>query len=271
MTGLSTTSRYENRAGRQRRGGMTLIELMVAVGVMAVMIAGFGTILSQSQRLVVAAQAKMRADSAAAGIEQVIRRDLLRVSQNGFISVGAAGGSPALVLLTVGVSESLIGKRSGSASIVVYGLCDNSITGATGKVFFRKAWVLNDDVSGGKEIDQWDKDMGQIQVMSQGEMESIKASAISQAPASLKFPAEKIAEIGDLWQVLAGNCTSLSIEYASASPGGALAWSSAAKTWTRHNQNNWPAAIKVKFVLTDPSLPAEFQNRPYEVICPGPR
>lgn len=38
--------------------------------------------------------------------------------------------------------------------------------------------------------------------------------------------------------------------------------------WTHHNQNNWPAAIKIRFTITDDALPEEFRGQAYEVICP---
>jgi type II secretory pathway pseudopilin PulG len=46
--------------------------------------------------------------------------------------------------------------------------------------------------------------------------------------------------------------------------------------WTRHDQNNWPTAIKIKFKIRDPNLSAAAENEGttigqgiwYEVICP---
>ena len=38
--------------------------------------------------------------------------------------------------------------------------------------------------------------------------------------------------------------------------------------WTHHNQSNWPKAVKFKFSLRDPDMPADFHNVEYEVICP---
>ena len=38
--------------------------------------------------------------------------------------------------------------------------------------------------------------------------------------------------------------------------------------WTHHDQINWPKALKIRFRVSDPSLPAEFRDVDYEVICP---
>lgn len=38
--------------------------------------------------------------------------------------------------------------------------------------------------------------------------------------------------------------------------------------WTSHNQSNWPRAIRIAFRLRDPSMPADFEDVRYEVICP---
>ena len=37
---------------------------------------------------------------------------------------------------------------------------------------------------------------------------------------------------------------------------------------TGTGQSNWPKAVKFKFSLRDPDMPADFHNVWYEVICP---
>ena len=47
-----------------------------------------------------------------------------------------------------------------------------------------------------------------------------------------------------------------------------LEWRPVGGTWTYLNPNDWPKAIRVKFKMIDPSMPGDFQNVYYEVVCP---
>ena len=243
-------SRACNRRLPIRCRGMTLTELLVAVGVLAIMVLGFGTILSQTQRVVVGAQESMRANGQAAAIEQIIRNDVLRVSKIGFMSVTDANGSPALVFTAAGVNQSLTGDARGLGSIVAYGLCDNDGAGAAGKILLRHGRVLDSDVAGGVDADQLAMDLAELQIQDAAAMDATKSSILAGLPSSLSAPASSLSEVGSLWQVLARDCAVLKIEWTTGDlSGGKLTWSSATQTWTRADQGNWPSAIKINFYL----------------------
>jgi hypothetical protein len=249
---------------------MTVTELIVAVSVLAVMVVGFGSILSQSQKFVVGAQRSMRANGTAAAIEQVIRSDLLRISKDGFLAVGEANGKPAIVVTTAGLSESLTGDARGLGAVVTFGLCENDKAGDSSEmILFRKAMVLDADASGGTDPDQWDSDFADLQALDLEGMETKRDDILEQgAPASLSVPAETIEEINSFWQVLAPGGVDFQVQWASGLSAGD--WSDASQMWTRHDLNSWPAAIKVTFVLADPWAPKEDPDkyRTYEIICP---
>jgi hypothetical protein len=252
---------------------MTLIELIVAVGVMAVMIIGFSSILAQSQKLVYSAEETMRANAAAASIELVIREDMLRVTQNGFLAIGSANGYPALAMAAPAVSRSLVGAATGTGSILTYGLCSNTAADPAQRVLYRKAWVLKmrsaDESSATLDEDRWDLDFGQLQMQSAAAVQTTVSQAFTDAPQQVTVPVTTVSQIAALWQVLAADCTQLSFAYLSGGASGTSAWQSGSRTWTRQDPpGSWPSAIKISFVLSDPTLPAEFRDHAYEVICP---
>jgi len=258
--GLRRTGRraFARRASAK---GMTLIEMLVAVSVMAVMIMGFGQILSQAQRLVVTTQAVLQANNVARGIEQTVRNDIRRLSTSGFLFIDGTH----MVFTTAGMNHSISGNAKGTGSVISYGLCTNSAAGATGQILYRQGWVLDGNASS-TGSDKWQLDLRELQILSEAELAAKKDEAVAAAPASLTVPPETVTNISALWQMLATNCSSLQIQYATVS-GTTITWSNTATTWTFHDQTNWPDAIKVRFRITDSSLPEAFQNIDYEVIC----
>ena len=251
-----------------RRRGLTLAELLIAVGVLGFMILGFSVILAQSQKLVVGTQDSMRANITAATFEQVIRRDLVRANRNGFLSI-VDGDAPSLVLTVSGVQRSVTGDSSSLGSVVTYGLCENLAVPAADRqdkrILFRQGWVLSSDkgADGKVDTDQWEVDLDQLELTGS----PTKDAFLGKVPNELRAPPATLDDVTNYWQVLAPGCTSLAFEWTSGQ--GSLSWQDTSHSWAKGDE--WPAAIRVTFALSDSSLPEEFRKYKYEMVCPvGP-
>jgi len=280
------------RPPRTRQAGLTLMELVVAVGVLAIIMLGVGTIVSATNDLASASQAQMRSTQAATAITETLRTDLQKASQNGFLCIATDSGSrPRLVLTAAGTTYSVTGPASGSGALVAVGQVAN---GADGSLYtlWRPGWVLSQT---GTDADVWNTDFVVLQSATRSSMDSIVTSVLGLPSPSPSVPADSLSEIRMLWQVLADRCTNLTISWTDGTTDGSknLQWynkdnaktSWSGKTiadntteysssgryralWTNHNQSNWPKAIKINFTLTDPTAPADYQTLSYEVIAP---
>jgi prepilin-type N-terminal cleavage/methylation domain-containing protein len=287
---------HSQRTFRPGRRGLTLIELLVSIGILAVMILAFSTILVQSQRFISASRAARKSYQIATSIARAIRSDVRQATQNGFLAIAAAAdGSPRLVFTAAGVSNSLIQSTAGTGRIVCYGQVNNSAPGggANNAILWRPAWVLADvptpsdnPVSG---TDVWNLNLAQIQARTKEQLSSIASTVLSMSP-SISVPATTLSETDQLWQVLAHRCSRLSITWTngtfdadnnlywrgivwnessnawitqlegSATAGIEGASASYSALWTHHDQTLWPRAIRIRFRITDPDMPRDFSG-----------
>jgi len=286
------------RAARHRsRRAFTILELLVAVTILLMMISMVGMILSSSRELAKTAQGKMRANAAAAAIAEVLRDDVRRGTKNGFLCVTEWKGRVRLVATAAGHAQSLTVKDGGTGELICYGIDDNRADPAstTNDILFRVGWILNESASG---PDIWNLDLSDLQLLPWADVNSAINAVLSGSKTdTLRVPPLTLADVGELWKVVATHCSNVSILwtdgtldargnlewYGPGSPKDSK-WSSrnvySNKTefnagagayralWTQRNQNNWPLAIKVRFQLRDPQMPPEFEKVDYEVICP---
>lgn len=233
--------------------GMTLMEVMVSVAILAGMILAFNIILSQSQRVVSGTQRSIRANSAGMAIAQVIRRDVASITKNGFLYIG----NNTMAFTTAGVSESVTGTAQADASLICYQL--------VGSTFCRRGLLLTR--SPGTSEDVWAKDLAEIQSMDPGGIPGL----VSSIPTAFQdripvVPPTNGTQVRNLWQVLTHNVAGLTIN----SIGGG------AGPWTYRNQDLWPHAVRIKFTVNTQSeirrALRDIDNPDnavaYEVICP---
>jgi prepilin-type N-terminal cleavage/methylation domain-containing protein len=254
-----------DRPGRWAKG-LTLMELLVAVSIMVILILAFSTVLTESQKVVRVSQAKMYANTAAKAIEQVLRDDLRKLTQNGFLSIK---DGDKLVFTTAGITESVVGDAKGTGGVMTYGKCYNDAEGSSGGVLFRQGWVLDKDTTHTGD-DQWEKDFSEIQAMDQTQMGEECTAILNATPKDiategLVVPPSNATEAEKMWMVLAANCASLKFEWFDRTDD---TWKGTDNIWTQHDQSNWPKAIKITFGISNPELPADFQSSTYEIICP---
>lgn len=285
---------------------MTLVEMLVSITVLTVMILVFSSIMVQSQRFISIAQASRRSHALAASIGRVVRRDLRRASQNGFLAI-ASDGTPLMVLTAAGISYSIVvagpaETTSGTGSLVCYGECPNKATGRSDKVLWRPEYILVGADAATKD-DILNYSFADIQSNVYDTARSI-CQAISQGrPNRIAVPPESLDDIDELWQVLAAGCSELSIMWTdgTAEQGGPdqydLHWYGVDrdggsvvikpdpgpqdpngppdgfdyfKHWDHTNQAEWPKAIKIRFRITDKNLPKNalgLHAFDYEVVC----
>ncbi|NLT52943.1 MAG: prepilin-type N-terminal cleavage/methylation domain-containing protein [Ignavibacteria bacterium] len=274
------------------RRGFTLAELLVSVAVMAIMITIVASVVAQSHKVVNTAQAMMRANSSGVGITQILRQDIARISQNGFLAITRApDGTDILVYMTAGVTTAVSGQN-GAGALTMIGRKQNAGTNPVSDVLWRGSYVLRTSAD---SLATWDgtgdqcpRDFSEFQSYPRSELiNSIRTWATWSN--GFVVPPETLAEARALWQVAATNCTDLQIMWTNGDlDGSELIWYGPASDdhpaagpdnpeepdapylalWTNHNQNNWPKAIKVYFKLKDSDAPEENQEMEYEVICP---
>ena len=239
---------------------------------MVLLILAFSTVLTESQKVVRVSQAKIYANTAAKAIEQVLRDDLRKLTQNGFLSID----NNRLVFTTAGITQSVVGTAEGQASVVTYGRCDNSNDGESGAserdILFRQGWVL-DKTTSPRDPDQWETDFSEIQAMDETGMTNLCSDILDDAPSSLAVPPSTTEEVGNVWPAMIANCTDLTIEWFDRKTG---TWKSESDPpdadyrppWTQHDLSNWPKAVKITFQITNPDLPEDFRTSTYEIVCP---
>ena len=286
-----------------RRRAMTVIELLVAVTILVVMILAFATIMSQSQRVVRTSQKTMRSNAAASAIIRTFRDDIRRATQHGLLCItqDPVNLQPYLLVTTAGVIPSKTQAEIGNAGLSCFGLCDNTST-TTRDVLYAQRWVFVQGGSGGDlwgldlaEVQTYDRAMMNVTV-------NDVCSYVPGGGSSpdIVIPPQNLTDVGALWQVLADQCQALSImwtdgtsdatglnwygvdydtltdtyEIAASVAGwegriesdGEIEFSEGVAyraLWTHHNQNLWPKAIKIRFMLLE-----DDQQNEYEVICP---
>lgn len=252
--------------GPHRNKGLTLMEMLVAVAVMAIMILAFGQIIAQTRKLVNLSEANLRGTAVAQAMAQCFRDDCRMATKDGFLYIN--GNS--LMITTAGPQSRMTtsgGQPHGAnAAIACYGF--------TG-VLWRAPYLLQSDAAGapGATGDFLAADLATIRNLNDAGVQTFINNNIPAAPALPQVPAN-LTDIQNSWRCLSVYCSGLSISWtdgtystdASSSPV-CLNWSTGTNLWTHNNQNNWPQAVRFTFTLTDPALPTDMQNSTYEVIC----
>jgi len=286
---------------------MTLVEMLVSIAILSVMILAFSSIMVQSQQFVTLAQSSRRSHATAASIGRVVRRDLRRASQNGFLAIISDDGNPLMILTAAGVAYSITdggAQSTGTGSLICYGSCSNNAPNASGSILWRPAYILAG--AGTPETDDvLAYDLSELQSNVNVTARTIIDRIKEKCPTDLAVPPEKLEHIEGLWQVLAHGCKHLSIMWTdgttstTGSDTGNLNWygigynnngtsyvnrssiagiedpnestgSNYYALWTHEDQSNWPQAVKVRFQLQNNDLPKNaFGERAFdfEVIC----
>ena len=210
------------------RRGLTLIELLVSVGVLAIMILAFNLVLVPSQRLVSKSTTTMRVNNAAAAIADLLRDDLRQASQMGFLCItwgydaeGVLG--PRLVFTAPGPARSMTSDVQGTGRLVCVGMSPDYL--------WRQGWVVSADGDATEPTDDRDviapiiypyTDIGYLQSLSRYDDDAdwdiaedtlddlLKTDGGTERPGPPDFSVEDDPEQWQ-WQVLADHPVALSI------------------------------------------------------------
>jgi len=246
--------RYLPRPTRRRAHGMTLMELMVSVAILASMVLAFNLILSSTQQVVSTTQRDIRANAAAMAIAHVVRRDFRGLSKDGWLYIGSQNGTPVLAFTVAGASESVTGKSHGNGSIVCYRLAENTVTSATKDLFARIALVLDKDTDADASSpwpvgDRYNADLKYVQKLPAANVLSEVVTPLSTAQ-NLVLPPDNTSQVRELWKVLTQNISELKFYYGTRLDTGSINWQDAATnpgTWTFRDQDAWPVAVRIQF------------------------
>ena len=269
--------------GRWRAVGMTLVEMLVAISVLAVMILAVSSILVQTQRFISAAQENRRSHAMAFTIARIIRRDLRRVSKDGFLCISSDN---KLVFSTAGPVAGISELTRGDGSIICYGQqsCKNSADPSkTLTYLWRPEYICNcttgtpSPTISGERINVNFSTLRQCAASSGDANSPFTLQALANQVAlttpgnNMQLPPTTASDLKNLWQVLVTNIDDFKVFWTDGTKGtdGNLKWQISPMLWTHKNQTNWPKAIRITFAITDPSMPKEMQGagHPYEVIC----
>ena len=219
-------------AARRRAGGLTLVELLVAVGILSMMILAFATIMNQSRKVVTGSQSLMRANTAAEAIMQSFRDSIRRMTQNGFLCIDtqADGKTPGLVMTTAGIADSKTLPETGTSSFSCYGLCGAS--SGTGPILWHQEWIMRPGAGWAQDNDVIrGADLGQVQALprcntaaTNDDVNDLVEFLVGRAPGALNPSPSALAEVNAAWQLLASQCDHLTISWTDGSAGTFLQW-----------------------------------------------
>lgn len=217
------------------RGAFTLIEMMVAVSILAILIVIFGGILSQIQRAINRSNDAIRIDRTVAALDKLIRRDVSSMNKGGFLKITEGR---KIAFTVVGSFESRIeladpkdpAKNRANAAIIDYGRLDDT----PANVLWRRVHLLKPELT---------SDTGDMLKASLAESTTTVEPSEYTDPAEISLPPTSAEDWADY---VAGNCTDFKVFWWNGE-----AWSAEDGTWTAANPDNWPEAVRVQFRLED--------------------
>jgi prepilin-type N-terminal cleavage/methylation domain-containing protein len=246
---------------------MTLIELLVALAVLGIITVAFGTIMTQSQRVVDKSNALMQANATASAIAQVLRDDLARFCPQGFLAVHHDGSdaNQRLVFTSVGPFTSLIDLNiKANAARIDYGLDSND-------TLWRRAILLsavdtttgdsnpNDDIDSDVWLGRYDDPNSPSYIDPNDKIPNYCS------PPPIPLDPNTPDKVNELWPLLARPCSKFQVSWWNKINNN---WDTDPKIWTAEDfaNPNAPSAIKVNFRLR--TGPKDQDYLDYEVICP---
>lgn len=229
---------------RPRRRAFTLIELLVAVGILIVMLLAFGKIIGQSQALVNGCQQIMQMNTTASVTAQLLQRDLLSLSKDGSLTVGAGRLTFTAVAPHTSLQDATV---AANGALVDYG---QKAYGATDGILWRQALLLvGTGGSTGSANDAVSSNLGP-----------------SLSPPEPTLPADINAPMGanasQYWAYLSGGC--IKFDSFCWTGGASGSWANTG-TFTSADLTRWPSAVKIVFGLKQGK-----EQQDYELIIDVP-
>ena len=227
------------------RRAFTLIELMVSVVILAILILIFSGVLSQAQGVVNRSQEDIRIDRDMLAVEEILRRELSKISKSGFLKIT---GGEHIAFTILGNFESISGIGSANAAIVDYGCTTEDDDGTSddnippANVMWRRQLLLMPGVD--TEDDHVDATIAEA---ADEVDEQLYKGQKRRAP-EIKLPPDEAA---DWASYVVGECTDFKVFWWDGTK-----WSAdgASGSWTNEDPSNWPRAVRVQFKLRGKSF-----------------
>lgn len=285
MARILRKSQIKDGGGATR--GFTLIEMLVAVALFAMLIVIFGWVLVQAQRLVKRTTAVMRANTAINTIERVVRKDLETHCQQGFLYVGyrnVGGTNYSLLMFTrnsnIATSTILSGDNEENIDCTqtFSAICAYAMVPVTGslsgeKILFRASWLLTRAPTAmqGAPFDGCPWYLGDVMTQSNllasggAIYELLDSSGFM--PSSLPLPVQTTTDMLQIWKYLATGASQFNIEWTDGTlsggnelvwnsvPAGGILWRGGASKDTT-GAYKFPSALKITCSLTGDEVAA---------------
>jgi prepilin-type N-terminal cleavage/methylation domain-containing protein len=286
---------------RIHRRGLTLVEMLVTLGIIAIIAMVFNMVLVGSREFVTNTQARTRATSTAEAVLRTVRQDVQKCTTQGFLAIrlidpGNDNAGLQLAFSQAGKFRSVLAGGTGVTSdgaIVAYSMGRNSHSGATSGLLLRRQLLLAGIPSSSSPPADVDKDLfetdsdadytptlGTLQFTEANTLMNKAWQFLNSVPTDVKVPAgNDLDDVDKLWQVLSPGVEIVQIRYAR--PNGA--WVDAQTEieslpasdpqwlfWSHHDPTNWPRALHIVFKIHSGQLPADVAdaNALHEVVVP---
>jgi len=202
----------------------TLMEVLVAIILLATMVLIVSNVLSQSSKVVTFSESKIRQNNTAAALADALQDYPRKASKNGVLCIYEVGGRPRLALTTAGVSPSLTGVAKGTASFACLGMVDNQAD--PNGLLWLPTYVLSPPPSTPLP-DVWWTDFAFYQDLTRRQVNDvvINDARCSGVISNLRVPPNTIGDVALLWQVAATGLTRLTVQWTDGTrSGGNLVW-----------------------------------------------
>lgn len=210
------------------RGAFTLIELMVAVAILAVMIVIFSGILSQVQRVMNKSNDAIRTDRIVVAVDKLLRRDIASISRSGFLKITTG---QQIAFTGVGSFESPVaGGVTANAAIIDYGCLNPGNNG----ILWRRQHLLKPE-----EVQPPPRPADALEA-SLAESTTV-ASTTYTDPAVISIPPTGPA---DWMNYVGGPCTQFQVFWWNGT-----IWSAADASGEWTASSNWPEALRIRYTL----------------------
>ncbi len=246
VTGQSAERARRDLSGRERaaRAGMTLIELLVALAVLAIMILLANALLIRSRGAVRQSEQVIAANADVRAVADRIRNDLSGITKDGFLAIVYEPPQPPddeppphLIFTAVGTTRGPNDLDPGdlvtNVATIDYGLADE---GANEGILWRRARIGVYDLDEAYAVLQPDDLTGQTFPRALGQyrytpmprhvihgylMDPQLGLALPPTQ-TMVVPPTNLGEVEDLWPYMIGRVTALRIQWTNDQPGGAV-------------------------------------------------
>lgn len=221
----SSSRRAPRRAGGRSAAmrGFTIIEMLVTVATLGIILSAFANVLLQCRRVTTMAHRGIQANHRASVISEIVRRDLRRMTRDGFLCISSNNGHAGVVFCAGDPSRSILGDAKGYGSIVAYGLVQR--TGgldAPVDVLWRPEYIFKTEGNDSPEdlVTKISTDyptLADVKSCDRPAANTLAGGVLGRSLSPVAMPPTTVTEAADLWKVVTGDITYLSITWTDAS------------------------------------------------------